>query len=103
MRKKPKKEDQPEMPLAGEGVEPLNIPEIDKAIAKYEKKKEARCAESPGELEAKRELKAVLHAYRDKLPTNAEGAPFYRSDEKDYILEEKLRAKKWADDDDDEE
>lgn len=103
MRKKPKKEDQPEMPLAGEGVEPLSIPEIDKAIAKYEKKKDARCAESPGEMAAKKELKELLHLYRESLPKNGGGEPFYRSDDKDYTLTEKLKAKKWADDGDDDE
>ena len=46
----------PELPgVEGEGVSPLEIPEIEKAISEYEKKKEARCAETPGEIAAKQE------------------------------------------------
>jgi hypothetical protein len=83
-----------ELGLKGQGVEPLEIPEIDKAIAKYQRKKEARCAESPGELAAKKDLQAVLHAHREELPVDETGVPYYRSDGRDYILEEKLRVKK---------
>lgn len=80
--------------MEGPGVAPLEIPEIDKAINRYQKRKEARCAESPGEVAAKKELKALLHAHRDKLPRNEEGTPFYRYDDRDYLLEEKLSVKR---------
>lgn len=89
--------------VEGEGVSPLEIPEVDKAIAKYQKKKDARVAESPGELVAKRELKAILHQHRDQLPKNADGVPFYRYDDRDYLLEEKLKVKAVSDDVDDDE
>ena len=36
--------------LTGEGVAPLSIPEIDKAIRKYETKKDARCQDRPARL-----------------------------------------------------
>ena len=88
--------------LTGDGVEPLNIPELEKAIAKYQKKKEARCQVSPAEIEAKQELKALLHQHRDKLPKNADGIHFYRCDDRDYLLEEKLKVQK-VDSGDDEE
>lgn len=80
--------------MAGKGVEPLSIAEIDKAISRYEKKKEARCAESPGEIAAKKELQAALHAHRDELPVNGDGCPFYRTEEKDYVLTETLKVRK---------
>lgn len=83
-----------ELGLAGQGVEPLEIPEIDKLIAKYQRKKEARCAETPGEFAAKQELQKALHAHRDELPRTEEGIPFYRSDDRDYLLEEKLKVRK---------
>lgn len=83
-----------ELGLAGQGVEALSIPEIDKAIAKYQRKKEARCAETPGEFAAKQELQKVLHANRDKLPVGEDGVSFYRSDDRDYRLEEKLKVRK---------
>lgn len=83
-----------ELGLTGEGVAPLSIAEIDKAIAKYERKKEARCAVSPAEIAAKTELREALHANRDRLPKNAEGVPFYRADDRDYLLEEKLKVVK---------
>jgi hypothetical protein len=76
--------------VTGPGVEKLVIPELDKLINKYEKKKDARCAESPAELAAKKELRVMLQSVKDKLPTNGDGARFYRHDDKDYILEEKL-------------
>jgi hypothetical protein len=89
--------------VSGPGVAPLEIPEIDKAISKYIKKKEARCQASPGEIEAKTEVRKLLHAHRDELPVNSEGIPFYRYDDRDYILEEKLKIQKveGADEDED--
>lgn len=89
----------------GKGVEPLNIPAIARLITKYEKKKEARCAESPGERDAKKELQAALHSLRDQLPVNEDGNHYYRSTdyERDYILTEKLQAVKFSDEDPDEE
>ena len=83
-----------ELGLSGSGVEPLNIPEVEKAIAKYQKKKEARCAVSPDEISAKNELRAALHKHREELPVNGEGTPFYRCDDRDYFLEEKLKVVK---------
>ena len=77
--------------ISGPGVAPLSIPEINKAIAKYEKKKEARCDASLDEIAAKRELTALLHANADKLPKNTDGNSFYRLDDIDYVLEEKLK------------
>lgn len=93
---------QTELDVKGDGVERLEIPEIEKAIAKYQRKKEARCQVSPGELEAKRELQAALHIHRDNLPVNAEGIPFYRCDDRDYLLSEKLLVKKVETDEEDE-
>lgn len=88
--------------VEGPGVSLLTIEEVDKAIRKYERKKEARCAASPDEIAAKNELKATLHAHRDKLPLNEAGVPFYRSsDNVDYLLEEKLRRVKVDTGDDD--
>lgn len=83
-----------ELPLKGEGVEALEIPEIEKAITKYQRKKEARCAETPGEFAAKQELQKLLHQHRDELPVNADKIPFYRSDGRDYLLEEHLKIRK---------
>lgn len=83
-----------ELPLKGEGVEVLEIPEIEKAIAKYQRKKEARCAESPGEVAAKQDLQKLLHAHRDELPKTSDGVPFYRSEGRDYLLEERLKVRK---------
>jgi hypothetical protein len=90
---KPKTQELPG--VTGPGVEPLKIEAVDKAISNYEKKKSARCAESPGELEAKKNLLAILHQHRDKLPL-MDGVPFYRSTdyERDYILEEKIKVQK---------
>lgn len=89
--------------MEGEGVAVLEIEEIDKAISKYQRKKEARCQVSPGEIEAKQELAAALHKHRNKLPLSPEGVPFYRSDGRDYLLLEKLKVRKieTPEDDDD--
>ncbi len=86
------------LPLSGKGVEPLRIPDIEKAAKKYETKKEARCQASPDEIAAKKELAALLHQHRDELPTNGDGNRFYRynggDEPTDYILEEKLKRRK---------
>jgi hypothetical protein len=94
----PKNKDLPG--IEGPGVAPLSIPEIDKAIAKYQRKKEARCNASPDEIAAKNEVKALLHQHRDELPVNGDGVPFYRSEDRDYVLEEKLSVRKVHDDED---
>ena len=89
----------PELPgMTGKGVEPMKIPALDKLISIYEKHKAARCAESPGELAAKKELKFALQQHKNSLVTK-DGVCFYRSAEfeRDYILEEKLTVRKFAD------
>jgi len=92
-----------ELGLSGAGVEPLEIPDVEKAIAKYQRKKEERCKVSPGEIAAKQELAEILHAHREELPVNGNGVPFYRCEDRDYLLLEKLKVRKVAaaDDDDD--
>lgn len=89
--------------MEGEGVALLEIEEIDKAISKYQRMKNARCEASPGEIAAKNVLRELLHKHRAKLPVNADGVPFYRNDDRDYLLEEKLKVRKVesVEDDDD--
>ena len=89
--------------IEGPGVALLEIEEIDKAISKYQRRKEARCSVSPAEIEAKRELRELLHKHRGKLPVNGDGIPFYRNDDRDYLLLETLKVRKveTADDDED--
>lgn len=77
--------------MTGKGVGELSIPEIDKAINAYERKKEKRCEASPGEISAKRDLKALLVAHAGELPTNEDGQRYYRRDGVDYIIEEVLK------------
>ena len=86
--------------MTGKGVELLSIPAIDKAAAKYEQKKDARCKVSPAEVAAKDELLTTLHAHRDKLPKNEEGNFYYRYEGVDYVLEESLKRKKVTSGDD---
>jgi len=91
-----------ELGLTGAGVEAIEIPEIEKAISKYQRLKEARCVASPPEIAAKTSLRQLLHEHRDELPVNGDGTPFYRSDGLDYVLEEKLKVKKVESDDEEE-
>jgi hypothetical protein len=86
--------------MTGKGVEKLIIPAIDKAVVKYEQKKDARCKVSPAEVAAKDELLVALHKNRDKLPKNEEGNFFYRYEGVDYVLEESLKRKKVSSGDD---
>lgn len=92
-----------ELPISGEGVSPLTLPDVNKAINRYERKKEARCAASPDEIAAKRELTALLHQHRDALPVNGDGQRFYRYDGVDYIIEEKLKRRNADEDEGDDE
>ncbi len=89
MAKKPTTEALPGM--TGPGVAPLSIPELDKAVNRYETKKEKRCEASPGEVAAKRDLRELLAKHKDKLPANEDGLKYYRHDGVDYILEEVLK------------
>lgn len=87
----------------GPGVSRPVIKDVDAAIRKYEKKKDARCKETPGERDAKNELQDLLHKNREALTRNSDGNLFYRYEVsdgvfKDYILTEKLTIKK-ADED----
>lgn len=84
--------------MTGPGVEPFSVslPSIDKAIAKYEQHKEARCKMSPKEVAAKGELLDLLHKNREKLPLNGDGNHYYRLEGVDYVLEEKLKRTKVA-------
>lgn len=79
--------------MEGKGVEAASISEIDQLISKYERKKEARCAESPGEVAAKTELRQALHAHRAELPVKEDGSPFYRYEGRDYLLTETLKVR----------
>lgn len=98
MAKKKKSGTTHELPgITGAGVEPLVIADIAKAAAKYERKKDERCDKTPGEIDAKQDLRAVMHEHRSELPLNEDGNPFYRHEGVDYILTEKLTRQK-ADD-----
>lgn len=84
----------PDLPgVEGEGVSPLCIPEIEKAIRKYQRMKDARMAATPEEVDAKTEVRRLLHQHRSELPVNGDDVPFYRFEEKDYVLEEKLKVR----------
>lgn len=89
-----------ELGLKGAGVEPLSIPALNKVIATYEQHKERRCAESPGEMAAKKELKFALQQHAAQLP-QIDGKPFYRFGDRDYILDQKMVIKHVADDETD--
>ncbi len=86
--------------VEGPGVSALEIPEIEKAISKYQRMKNARCEASPGEIAAKTALRGLLHEHRNKLPVNGDGVPFYRSEDRDYLLLETLKVRKVETDDD---
>ena len=85
--------------MTGPGVAPLRIEAIDKAAKKYEGFKEERAQISPEEKDAKLMLHALLLDNRDKLPTNADGKKFYRTDGVDYILDETMKRKSAKDSD----
>ena len=83
------------------GIAQTKLGDVEACIRKYERKKEARCAASPDEIAAKKELAKALHVNSDKLAINDDGNRFYRMDGVDYILEEKLK-RRGADDGSDE-
>ncbi len=98
--KKPTPDKTAQLPgITGNGVAPLVIAEVSKAVTKYERAKEKRCQASPGEIAAKRELQAALHKHVEKLPKNGDGLPFYQLDEVQYVLEERLVLKRAGGDD----
>lgn len=72
--------------VVGKGVEIVKIPELDKAIRKWEKHKDARCAETPNEVAAKKDVIAEFHKHEEKLPKDSEGNLIYRMDDDMYII-----------------
>lgn len=99
-KKKEKKTKTPDLPgITGVGVAAIQIAEIDKAVTRYERKKEEWTKTSPGVVDAKRELRSILHAHREELPKNEDGEPFYRCDGVLYTLKESV--KRTAADDED--
>jgi hypothetical protein len=100
MSKKKKDHTTEELPaMEGAGIAPLVIPELDRAVSKYEREKNKRCEASPGEIASKRELTKLLTAHAGELHVNEDGHRFYRTDGVDYIIEEKMKRRK-ADDGD---
>lgn len=93
-----------ELPLGNTpGVAPLVIAALAKAVGEYENANNKRCQASPGEIAAKRDLALLLHKHKAELPTTKSGASFYRHDERDYVLEEKMKIRAaGAEDGDDE-
>ncbi len=91
--------------MTGPGVEVPKNPALDKFIRKYEAAKEKRCTASPDEIAAKKELQFALHQHRASLPINSDGEPFYRSEEyeRDYVLQEKMKVRKFGAEDSDDE
>lgn len=90
-----KKDDTDSIPFTpAPGVTPVKIESIEKAITRYERKKEIRCNATPDEVAAKNDLLEELHKNRDKLPKREDGTPFYRCDGVDYELEESLKRRK---------
>jgi hypothetical protein len=89
--------------MTGPGVETPKVPALEKLIRKYEAEKSKRCEASPGELAAKKQLQFALHQHKASLPVNSEGFAFYRCQEyeRDYILQEKMKAVRFADETDD--
>lgn len=80
--------------MSGPGVAPLVIPEVSKAVNKYERAKEKRCQASPDEIAAKRALQAALHKHADELPKDSSGFRYYQQDDINYTLEETLKRKR---------
>ena len=102
----PSRNKTPSLPaMTGPGVETPKIPALDKLVRKYEAAKQKRVEASPDEIAAKNELKFALHQNAATLPVNSDGLRFYRSEEyeKDFVLEEKLKMKKFGADDEDDE
>lgn len=97
----PKAKNQELPAMTGKGVAKQVIPELEEAIDAYEAKKEARCAESPGEIAAKKTLEDKLHKHRDKLP-QLDGVPYYATDERRYMLIERMAIKRIEQEDDSE-
>lgn len=77
--------------ITGKGVSGIKLPDIDRAVDKYEREKDKRCEMSPKEIAAKRYVLDLLHKHREELPVNEDGARFYRRDGVDYILSEVMK------------
>jgi len=70
-----------ELGLTGKGVERVSIKEVDAAVAKYVKARDARMALTTKEVEAKTALITALRYNTDKLGADAEGTIIYRHDD----------------------
>ncbi len=73
---------QPDLPnIEGPGVGQVKIDAVEQAAAQYIKERDKRCAMTPKEIAAKQKLLDALHANKEKLGTDGEGATVYRYDD----------------------
>jgi hypothetical protein len=72
-----KKNQQPEMPLEGKGVEKLHIKSLETAADRYVEQRDARMALTEKEVSAKAVLMQAMRDERINLPSDGKGGVFY--------------------------
>jgi hypothetical protein len=87
--------------VEGPGVAPVNIPELDRQVRKYNKAKNERIAKSVTEIAEKASLIAMLHGNVDRIGKGPDGTITYKCDGLVTTLtptKEKLSVKSESDD-----
>lgn len=74
------------LPLAGPGVSPVTIPELDEALADYKTKRDARCAASKEEGPAKELVLSLFHKNAEKLQ-DGKGVLRYKFQDEDVVVD----------------
>ena len=96
-----KKNNQPEIPLAGKGVEKLHIAALEKAADRYVDERDARMALTEKEVAAKAVLMQAMRDERANLPSDGKGGVFYIYGDRKITLcsmEETVKVAKVVDD-----
>jgi hypothetical protein len=77
---RPMAKKQTELQIAGAGVAPVSLPQIDKLADDYIRERDKRMKQTPREVAAKGRLVEALHSNADKL-RNPDGDIVYRMDD----------------------
>lgn len=72
--------------MEGDGVQALEIPELEAAFADYVPVVDERVALTKKEVPAKQKVLDLMHANHEKLPKDKKGRLYYVYDDAKYVL-----------------
>lgn len=84
---RPKKPKQDQLPIAGPGVAPVRIKELDDAAEEYVRVRDRRMDLLKKEIDLKGDLLELVHKHEDKIGRDGDGVLRYKVEDEDLIVE----------------